>query len=274
MIQQLAKKIKNRFRYELWKATCLATPDAVPTYTLPDGSPFLYPLNTAIGRAMFIDGFENLEVAYVRRALKLGDIFLDIGANGGLFTVIAAKQVGPAGHVYAFEPGQRELALLHQNIALNGLTNVTILERGVSDRSGTTKFAISSDGAMNSLAQTNHPSQQIQEWLTIETVSLDDFIRDQPLPRVNFVKMDVEGAERLIFEGATNFLKTYPGVTVMFEACDCNAVGFGYTVQEFLGRLQSLGLSLYYFDEQGTLSPLSTYDARFGREMYNFVAIR
>ncbi|WP_287128119.1 FkbM family methyltransferase [Candidatus Cyanaurora vandensis] len=273
MLQKLTKKVKNRLRYELWKVNCRNTPRAVNTFTLPDGSPFRYPLNSAIGGAMFIDGFENLEVAYVRQVLQPGDIFLDIGANGGLFTVIAAKQVGPTGHVYAFEPGLRELALLRENIALNGLTNVTVIERAVSDRSGTTRFAISTDGAMNSLAQTNHPGQKIEQWLTIQTVSLDDFIQQVPLAQVNFVKMDVEGAERLIFAGGEQFFRAYPGVTLLFEASDINAVGFGYTVKDFLLFLQGLGLKLFYFDEIGQLAPIQGEDVSFGREIYNFVAI-
>ncbi|NJL10297.1 MAG: FkbM family methyltransferase [Calothrix sp. SM1_7_51] len=161
-------KIKRRIAFYFWHFLCLIKPNAVKEFKLMDGSRFNYPLKSVLGLGLFINSFEASEIEFVRQSLQPGDVFFDIGANGGFYTVIAAKQVGSTGHVYAFEPGSRELSLLRRNIEINNLSNVTIIERAVSDKKSTTKFAISHDGAMNSLSQTNHPEQKIEAWQTVE----------------------------------------------------------------------------------------------------------
>ena len=117
---------------------------------MADGSEFDFPLRSYIGYALFANQFEETEIAFMRKSLRSGDIFLDIGANGGIYTVIGAKLVGPEGHVYAFEPGERELKTVKHNIELNNLTNVTLIDCVVSDKGGIARFAVVSDGALNS----------------------------------------------------------------------------------------------------------------------------
>jgi FkbM family methyltransferase len=256
----------------LWQLLCTIWPKKVATFMLADGSRLDYPLKSSIGCALFSKSFERSEIAFVRESLKHGDNFLDVGANGGIYTVVAAKQVGPSGHVYAFEPSPRELSLLRHNIAVNNLTNVTIVDRAVSNKSGVSRFAISHDGALSSLAPTNHPGQQIEDWLTVRTVSLDDFVREFSVQKVNFIKMDVEGAEKYVFEGAKGLLSSDHRVTILFEACDLNTSGFGYSVREFLLEISESGLPVFYFDDEGSLTSVSGYDATFGKRIYNFVA--
>src|SRR6185312_8497302 len=117
--------------------------------------------------------FETAELRFIQERLRPGDVFVDIGANGGIYTVIAAKKVGASGRVLAFEPGPRNLELLKRNLALNGLTNVTIVPKAVSNTAGAAALAISRDGAMNSLAKTSHAGQRIEKWETVETTTLD-----------------------------------------------------------------------------------------------------
>ena len=92
----------------LYKLKCAFTKNEIFTFKLADGSDFDYPLKSYIGYALFANEFEKTEIAFLRRSLRSGDIFLDIGANGGVYTVIGAKLVGSEGHVYAFEPGEHE----------------------------------------------------------------------------------------------------------------------------------------------------------------------
>src|SRR3989338_8733486 len=80
--------------------------------------------------------YEAASMAYCKSVLKPGMTFVDVGANIGLFSLMAARQVGPTGKVYAFEPGADNCTLLRKNIEQNGYRNVTIVEKAVSEKPG------------------------------------------------------------------------------------------------------------------------------------------
>jgi FkbM family methyltransferase len=267
------QKNRQKFRHHfLWNIQCLFSKKSIFRFSLADNSRFDYPLKSAIGRSLFAEEFETGEIEFVREMLKPGDIFFDVGANAGLYTVIAARKVGESGHVYAFEPGERELKLLRHNIAINNLTNVTIIESGVSDKKGKAQFGISRDGAMNSLRQTNHPGQKIEEWKAIEVTTLDDIIQELRIKKVDFIKIDVEGAEKQVFSGSKKLLESEEKVIFLFEASDLNAVNFDYTVKDFLQEIISLGFFVCYFDSHGKIVNCSYESLRKSISSYNFIA--
>lgn len=270
--KQLLFKIRHRLLYPVWLISCTLAPEKIGKFVLFDGSNFEYPIKSAVGCYLFTSAFEPAEVAFVQENLKQGDIFFDVGANAGIFTVIAAKKIGSSGHVYAFEPGLNELKLLRHNIAVNNLTNVTVVERAVSSQSGTARFAVCYDGAMNSLAKTDHPGQQIKEWQTIETISLDEFVQQMNIGKINLIKIDVEGAEKLVIEGAKQICKSQDNLILLLEAANLNASSFSYSVWELLSEIIDIGFNMYYFDKMGSLSKVTGYDAQLGTNIYNFIA--
>jgi FkbM family methyltransferase len=255
----------------IFKIKCIFTKKEIVTFKLTDGSDFDYPLRSFIGYALFCKDFENNEIAFLRRSLKQGDVFLDIGANGGIYTVIASKQVGQEGHVYAFEPGEHELRLLRHNIKLNGLTNVTVIQCAVSDKIGNAKFAVVKDGALNSLADLHRTEQDIESWQTVFTLSLDDFVCKYSIPRVDFIKIDVEGAEKLVFEGAKSLMMSDNRITILFESSDQNVAAFGYSTKQFLFELRQAGLKVYYIDGLNRLQSVNDENEKIGDRIYNFV---
>lgn len=272
----LIRKVLFRARAFVWRLlVAMSGTDAVRVYRLPGGLRFEYPLNSAIGRDLFAGGFETAEVDFVRRHLKAGDVVLDVGANAGLYTLLAAKAVGDRGHVYAFEPGERAVQLLRHNIAINKLGNVTVIEAAVSDTTGQASFAVTGDTALGSLADTGRDDQQISSWQTVRTIRLDDAVIEYAIPRVTFIKMDVEGAEKPALDGAPLLLEQTPApLTVLFEAFETNARAFGYTVPELLDSLRARGFRLHGFDRDLTLRPAEHFDAGIGSTIYNFVAYR
>jgi FkbM family methyltransferase len=265
-------KIRRRFLSYGLKIFGKIWQDKNCTFSLPDGSHFNYPLNSAIGRALFTGGFEIAEVEFMRKLLKPGDIVFDVGANGGLFTVIAAKKVGDSGHVYAFEPGERELELLRHNIEINHLKNVTVIAAAVGDKIGSTQLAISCDGALNSLRQTDHPKQQIEGWQPVKMLTLDSVIQEFKIPQVEFIKIDVEGAEKLVIAGANILLSSNTPPVILFESSDLNARCFGYAVRDLIAEFIENKYAINHFDESGYLTPICSEDPRLGKQIYNFIA--
>jgi FkbM family methyltransferase len=257
-------RVQWRIKSWLWQLKCSTSSDELFQFTLKDKSCFYYPLRTLIGRALFMEVFEKQEIQIVERFLKEGDIFVDIGANGGFYTVIAAKIVGSSGHVYAIEPGIRELNLLRQNISVNNLTNVTIIEKAVSNKKGNARFAISKDGAMNSLLENSHPDQKIEEWQDVELTTVDDIVRDFKIEKVDFIKIDVEGAEKFVHSDSHNPI-------VLFEASDLTSESFGYLTKDLLSTLLDEKNFLYYIGAGNKLMPISEYHSRFGQDIYNFI---
>lgn len=256
----------------LWRLKCWRTPGLVELFTLSDGSHFAYPLDSVIGFMLYAGVFEAGEVRFVVERLRPGGVFLDVGANAGLYSVLAAKRVGPGGRVIAFEPAQANVELLKRNIEMNALSNVTIISKAVGDKVGQCQFAVSRDGAMNSLAQTGHPGQKIENWQTIEMTTLDAALQELKLPRIDFIKIDVEGAEKLVFEGARETLTAFPNAVILFEAANIAATSFNYTAKSLLAELQRQGFALSCFDGAEKKALANLEDPRIGREVYNFVA--
>jgi FkbM family methyltransferase len=274
-MQLLITKVLVRLRHAVWRALTAIQPDRIYSFRLPDGARFEYPLASAIGRHLFARWFEPAELSFVREHLGPGDVVLDVGANAGLYTVIAARIVGPGGHVYAFEPDQRAAALLRRNVSINALTNVTVIEAAASNETGMAPFAAADDTALSSLADINRDDQRIQEWRTVQTIRLDDAVTKHGIGSVSFMKMDVEGAEKLVLDGSQHLLsRAAKGFTILFEGFDQNTRAFGYTVRELLDMLPPHGFSLHGFDTAQQLRPVAELESGIGSTVYNFVAFK
>lgn len=271
----ILKRILQRMQLLQWKINCLLTSSQkLFLFTLQDGSIFHYKLNSLVGKALFLKAFETQEVCFLKKILKEGDIFFDIGANGGFYTVIASKIVGTTGHIYSFEPSKEELELLQLNVSTNNIENATLVKKAVSNSKGYAQFALSKDGAMNSLLKNSHPGQTIQEWQEVELTTVDDFIKELAISKVDFMKIDVEGAEKLVFEGANKTLSKFENTVILFEACDLTSKGFGYSTEDFLTFLMQHNFFLYHIDNTGSLVPILEYNKMLGKSIYNFVGCK
>lgn len=147
--------------------------------------------------------------------VKPGQTVLDVGAWEGPYTLLLADLVGPAGRVIAFEPDARAGALLRANVSRNGLGNVTIVDRCLSDRVGRASFYDSRGGTIGTLV----PNELVAGFAaaTVETTTVDRYCRDRGV-RVDGMKVDVEGAERLVLDGARETIERFsPWVFLEFH---------------------------------------------------------
>lgn len=146
-------------------------------------------------------------------SLSPGAVFLDVGAHIGYFSMKAAVRVGAAGRVVSFEPNPETLKLLRDNVAANKDTNVIVEPIACTDSEQTlTLYAapISNTGA-SSLARENASISvdQAPRPYTVRGRPIDDVVRELNLPRVDAVKIDVEGAEVMVLRGAAATLKRF-----------------------------------------------------------------
>jgi FkbM family methyltransferase len=143
--------------------------------------------------------------------VKPGQTVYDVGANIGFFTILCSRLVGPQGRVYAFEPIPQNLVTLRRNIALNGLTNVVVVEKALSASTGTAEMFVSPWSAFHSLnvegasKQDNHGPQEGE--IVVETVTLDEFVAQAGVSAPDLIKIDVEGAELIVVEGMRETLR-------------------------------------------------------------------
>jgi FkbM family methyltransferase len=123
----------------------------------------------------------------------------DIGANAGFYTLAFSRLVGRQGHVYAFEPVAENANNILRHVALNKLQNVTILQTAVTNRKGMIGFQIARNNAMGFISDSS-------VMYKVPTVSLDHLFADEVIPIPDVIKIDVEGAESFVLEGANKLL--------------------------------------------------------------------
>lgn len=144
--------------------------------------------------------YEHDKVEKVRAHVKPGAVAFDIGANAGYYTLLLSRLVGPTGRVVAFEPLPENVANLTHHVHVNGLSNCEVIAAAVSDRTGLAGFRTAASNSMGSLSERDADFR-------IPTLTLDDAVESLGLPAPDFVKMDVEGAEALVFAGARRLLR-------------------------------------------------------------------
>jgi FkbM family methyltransferase len=155
----------------------------------------------------WLGSYERHNQRLFSEKLHPGAVVLDIGANVGFFTLLASKLVGPAGRVHAFEPLPRNLYYLEQHIRLNEASNVTVHSLAIASTTGTARFG---DGENASQARLSNAGE-----IQVLTTSLDDLLASRRIPRPDFIKIDIEGAEGEALQGAATLLSGSPRTIVL-----------------------------------------------------------
>lgn len=186
--------------------------------------------------------------------LKAGDVLYDIGANIGIYTLIAANRVGPTGHVYAFEPHPANMASLARNAPSNSFGNVTIISTPLHSQDGLCPFSWASDRAGSSGSQLGHTRREDgSDFMPVlvesrYAVTLSTLIGSKAIREATRIKIDVDGNERDILIGAYPWLsrtdsvrslqvEVHPGQFEEIEAL-CHACGFAYASEHFTANGQ------------------------------------
>jgi len=150
----------------------------------------------------------------VQRLLSGDEVFWDVGANVGYFTLVAATVLNHRGRIIAFEPGKNAYARLTENLALNPWRNVTAYPLAITDREGEAVLHLAGDIADSSanLYQAAQPQAGCE---VCRTVALDHFLRQEHLAPPHLIKLDAEGAELDVLKGAQQLIHDSPPLWLM-----------------------------------------------------------
>lgn len=208
---------------------------------------------------LWIDPHERDEaLRFFRDYLKPGDRVVDVGANIGDTVLTAAVQVGASGHVVGIEAHPRIFRYLQENVALNRLQNIELRHVAVGAAAGTARLSDDRRDDMNRIDGGTLP---------VVVARLDDVITDaRP---VALLKVDVEGYEKFVFEGAPALLQRTRCVYV--EVGRAHFAAFGYSIRDLLVLLEGAGFRLF-LDGPGQFVPISTaYDTD---QVVNVIGLR
>jgi FkbM family methyltransferase len=176
--------------------------------------------------------------------LKKDDVFVDIGANVGLFSLIASQVVGNKGLVIAFEPTLITFNRLLGNISLNNLNNIQAINCGLSNGSGELNFYMSDNGydAWNSFSPS--ADNKLQRTIKVNVSTLDKELKDVDKAKIKLVKIDVEGWGKFVLKEGEIFFNNYCPI-IMVEFTDGNTFNAGYSVHEIYDTMVNYGYEWY-----------------------------
>jgi len=203
--------------------------------------------------------FEIDEQRFLRVYLRSGDVFLDVGSNIGIFTVIAAKILGSGGTVHAFEPSAGTFERLRSNVRLNRLTNVCCNAVALSADETPLTLYQSTDGydAWNSAAGPLGGASHHQA--VCPTTTLDAYVAAKGI-QPQLVKIDVEGWESNVLAGGAGLLGGPSGPDLLVEFTEQNCVAAGTSGHSLFLSIERLGYQLFHFDSDLTMRAATDQD--------------
>lgn len=217
-----------------------------------------YPYNE-ITRSILMTGlYDPTELHFLRRHLGPGMVFLDGGANLGIYSLVASRCVGPAGRVIGFEPSTREFDRANHHVRINRLENTEIIHAGLSDQPGQVGLKVADDkhAGHNTLGAFVYDATQLDAIEQVRLVTIDQVVEERGLQRVDLIKLDLEGAETAAIRGATRTIGRFqPKLLVEFSETSLHAQGSSCV--ELWRTITDLGYALGSIDNaEGSFTPL------------------
>jgi FkbM family methyltransferase len=224
-----------------------------------------------MGLPLLVSGiYETLETRFFTKLIRPNMVVVDIGANIGYYTLIAARLLRKSGIVYAFEPERSNYELLVKNIRINNFSNVVSINKAASNKNGETELFLDKTGSGgHSFSQSN--TTETAGSAHIETISLDSFFENTIRnTRVDLIKIDAQGAEGLIIEGAEKILENNDVRIIMEFAPEClRRVGTDPNL--LLRKLESLGFKIKYASKKDEILDITNLVEICDSSVPNFV---
>ena len=223
---------------------------------------------------------------YLISNVKPGDIVVECGANIGYYTTLLSKLVTKTGKVYAYDANSEVLQLADLSLKMNGLSDQVILKNScVSDKYGTTKFkfmtldpykfiGLCNVGTSHILANNEEKSYCLFSSYTVRdvnTVTLDSDLQD--VKQIDWLRMDIEGAEILAIQGAKRLIDSSPNIKIIMEWSPRMMKRYG-NVEELIDYLFKDGFSANYIKSDGSLGKQVTKEELLNIDLIDIVFMR
>jgi len=164
---------------------------------------------SSVSSTLFYDKkFYEKDINLIKKYLKKGDIFIDVGSNIGILSIVASKLVGRTGKIYSYEPHPRIFKYLEGNIKLNNIKNIISRNIGIGSKSGNIYITNKIADDMNYLSKDSINGKKIK------VKKLDDIIRDK---NIKMLKIDTEGYELEVLKGSKELLKNTKYLMIEYE---------------------------------------------------------
>ncbi len=244
-LKRNASRIDSLLR-RLWIGREVPNPAFVDGHTM-----FFPPLSHKFYLEMVEGTYEHETTRVIRSLLRPAMNVVDLGAHIGYYTVLAAREVKPGGRVYAFEPQHFLLAFLAQDVAANAYEDiVTVVPKAVANRSGFASLFLGSGAGLTSSLYAGGFNIGDQT-ITVDLTTLDEFFRQEGWPKIDLIKMDIEGSEKLALEGMVELSQRNPHLRLVMEFSPVHIAGGGNTPDDLFGVLRSLQFSRFTVIDNG-----------------------
>lgn len=192
-------------------------------------------------RWFYLGSYEPHVVRLIAATVRPGDVCIDVGAQKGFITLHLAKAVGLGGHVIAFEPDPRAMEALRLNVKRNGFEQVRLYPCALGDSDASCRFALSHQLGWSSRFPNDVAKPTVESTISVRTRRLDDIMAKTDIApethRISFIKIDAEGSEPLVLQGAQETLRRFrPAVHIEVNKSSLYAGGFSADSIEALLR--------------------------------------
>lgn len=170
----------------------------------------LFSQNLIDHKILFTGQYEEDTNRILKKYIKSGSVVIEAGANTGTETLLISRLVGHKGHVFAFEPIPHIYAILKSNCNLNKLENATLVKKAVGEMNSELKFYMADESFTNQGMGTKFKGHgHVENEILVTQVSIDNFAKENNIPKVDFIKMDIQGAEYDALVGAKNTIDAF-----------------------------------------------------------------
>jgi FkbM family methyltransferase len=196
--------------------------------------------------------FEPPTIKFIESYIQKGFVIFDIGANVGYHTLIFSHLVGENGKVFSFEPEPENFATLNNNILINNIKNVITINKAVSDKKAVLDFYVSNSFNKGTHSLVYNPIQHSEVSIKIDCLPLNDFIVERSISKIDFIKIDVEGAEHEVIKGMESVIMRFKPA-MLVEVNNDAQVTHGLSSKELKEYICNFGYDCYDILDNGDL---------------------
>ena len=205
----------------------------------------------------FVGAYERAELNLLNRHLSENSVFVDIGANFGLYSLVASQKITNSGKIICFEPFPKNYAALKKNISLNGISYITSENIALGDKKD--ELSLYYQPTEKNLGMVSANFMENSKTIEVDVMSFDEYVNENGIDKIDFIKIDVEGFENQVIMGMKKTLELFSPM-ILIEIFDEGLINSNHhNAHDYLTRI---GYSKYFIDDFGNLSSENTNPIR------------